>query len=135
MFERAECSSCSELVVASSGWSMRTLTSDSAMSDISCMASSARHCSRRGWPKVWFSGLLRTASDDVDAYGESARRTSEFVRERTRSIDEREAAPMDAMSDWARERATSESDVPELVREREFERDAPECDRDPFERR
>ena len=65
------------------------------MSDISCMPSSARHCSRSGCPNVWFSGLDSTASDDADAYGESARRTSEFVRERTSSIDERDAAPRD----------------------------------------
>ena len=92
---------------------------------------------------MWFSGLDSTASDDADAYGESARRTSELVRERTSSIDERDAAPSDWMSDCARERAASERDVPEFVRERECdaewelvrEREAPEPERENSKRK
>ncbi|OBZ72915.1 hypothetical protein A0H81_06758 [Grifola frondosa] len=44
-------------------------------------------------------------------------RAIEFARPRTRSSDDRDAAPMDCISDCARERADSERDVAELVRE------------------
>ena len=73
---------------------------------------------------MWFSGLLRIASDEVDAYGESDRRTSELALDRTRSMDDLEAAPIDCMNDCARERADSECDVADVVRERELEREA-----------
>lgn len=50
-------------------------------------------------------------------------------------MEDRDAAPMASMSDCARERAESERDVPELVRDLECERDpVPEREREPVER-
>ena len=58
------------------------------------------------------------------------------ARGRTRSREDREAALKDWMSEWALERADSEWDVEDVVREREADRDVvPEREREPLDLR